>query len=622
MPPIQRLVGALALALAGATAAQAQSFSNVVTIGDSLSDAGNVAAVFGRFVPAGNSFTTNPDPVYSQIVAAAFGYTQTNYSPYIPGSVGTDYAVGGACVRPNSPTFTCVNDISGASGLFSLTNQLDGYLATRGGQADPNALYMLWGGGNDGATVALNPATAEENIAISADDMVGLVGTLQSAGARTIVVMNQYDGGLTPSGIASGNQAFANRLDFVYNNTLNAGLANLGDGIVPINVFGLFNEFVANPGLYGFTNVTDAACGPHSFSLICGAPGSGAPRTYAPGNNLTYLFADGDHPSGGAHARLANVVLATLSAPGQVSMAGELPLQVYDDHRKVITNQIFGMSDNTRSSGEKNVYARVQSSRQQFAASANTNAMDNDQFTGTFGADLRYSDAVSLGAAISLGDSHGDNQGASIDGKEVLLSGYGIAHFGSGYVDAIVSGGRSSLDIDRRIALGGASPRVEHGSTHATHQAVELGGGFAFGSDHLRHGPFVSLTWQKIDVHGYAEDSLDSTAMNFNDFTRKSMVGRLGYRVQGSCGHWQPFGRVAYARDSHHGATAVQAGSNTMNGHFTLDGFQAARDWFEADVGVNYALSDQTTLSLGYRARLSDTTQKLNSVNFGLRAEF
>ena len=69
-------------------------------------------------------------------------------------------------------------------------------------------------------------------------------------------------------------------------------------------------------------------------------------------------------------------------------------------------------------------------------------------------------------------------------------------------------------------------------------------------------------------------------------------------------------------------ATAVRAGSNTMNGHFTLDGFRAARDWFEADVGVSYMLSDQAALSLSYRARLQDDTQDLGSVNFGLRMAF
>lgn len=614
MSPNHLLAIAFALALGSATTVRAQSFSGAVTIGDSLSDSGNIAAAFGA-VPDGNSFTTNDDPVYAQIVAAAFGYSQDPFSVHIAGTAGSDYAVGGACVRANSATFTCAN----SAGQFSLTNQLDDYLAdpARAGHADPNALYMMWGGGNDIGTAARDPATALQNVELSADAMVGLIGTLQDAGARTIVVFNQYDGGLTPAQLGTATQAGASLLTATFNNRFNADLANLGDGIVPINVFGLFNELIANPGQYGLTNVTDPACGVGASSVLCG-PGSGNFFTYAPGANQTYLFADGGHPSGAAHARLAAVVLATLAAPGQVSMAGELPLQVYDDQRQAIYEGFFGIAAADRESERPNIYVRMQSSRQRFAAAANTRRLDNDQFTGTFASDGAVSDAIRVGAALNIGDSNGDSAGAAIDGSEVLLSAFGIGHWGPGFVDTVVSIGRQGLDIDRRIALGGDSPRIEHGRTHATHHAFELGGGFAFGAGRFTHGPLASLTWQKVDVHGYVEDSQDSTALNFDPFTRTSLIGRLGYQAQCHGGRWQPFGRIAYARDSHRDATAVRAGSNTMNGHFTLDGFAPARDWFEADVGVAYALAAKADLSLNYRARLGDDRQDVDSINLGL----
>ena len=95
---------------------------------------------------------------------------------------------------------------------------------------------------------------------------------------------------------------------------------------------------------------------------------------------------------------------------------------------------------------------------------------------------------------------------------EVLVSAYGIAHVGSGYINAILTGGSSNLDIERRIDLIG-STRTENGSTNARHGAVEIGGGFAWGGENFRHGPFVSLTWQEVKVDGYSEDSLDSTAI-------------------------------------------------------------------------------------------------------------
>jgi outer membrane lipase/esterase len=612
MPRTKLLVSALALALAGASTAQAQSFSDVVVFGDSLSDSGNVAQL--QHLPAGNSFTTNPDPVYAEIVAQAFGFTGTNSL-----AGGHNYAFGGACARNNGATFTCVN----SPGSFSLGTQLGTYLGApaQAGHADPNALYMMWGGANDIFTAAGAPATAQQNTGVAAATMVGLIGTLQNAGARTIVVFNLPDLGLTPLNVGTASQPSASALSFVFNSTFNGGLATLHDGIVPINVFGLINEIVANPATYGFTDVTHQACGVGSTSIACGPVGSPLPYHYAAGTNATWLFADSVHPTGAAQAMLANVVIATVSAPGQVSMAGEIPLQVYDDHSNAINQEIFGMNGIQRSAEESNVYGHLQYTRQEFKQAANTNALDNDQFTGTIGADVRYNDVLSLGAAVSFGGSSADSSGSNIDGKEVLVSAYGVAHFGHGYLDAIATGGSNHLDIERQIVLG-PTVRTETGSTNARHTAFEIGGGFVFGSDSFSHGPFASLTWQKVDVDGYAEDGTDSTSMYFSDFGRKSRVTRLGYQAQGTVGGLQPFGRIAWAKEGQDHVTSVQAGSNTMNGHFTLDGFAPAQDWVEADLGVNYALNDATSLSFAYRARLNDDTQDMNSINLGFRKEF
>ena len=613
MPRSKILVSALALALGGMSTAQAQTFTGVVTFGDSLSDSGNIAAI--QHLPAGNSFTTNPDPVYAEIVAAAFGFPGTNSL-----SGGFNYAYGGACARSNSVAFTCVN----SPGSFSLGTQLGTYLSRpdRLGHADPNALYMMWGGANDIFTAAGAPATAQQNTGIAAATMVGLIGTLQNAGARTIVVFNLPDLGLTPQNVGTAAQASASALAFVFNSTFNAGLANLGDGIVPINTFGLINEIIADPGLYGFTNVTGRACGAApATSVACGPVGSGLPFTYAAGTNSTYLFADAVHPTGAAQAMLANVVIATLSAPGQVSMAGEMPLQVYDNHSNVINQQIFGMSRTPRSPGESNVYGQLQYGRQNFNAGPSTNAFDNDVITGTFGADVRYNDAISLGASVTVGRTDGDSYGSSVESTELLLSAYGIAHFGRGYLNAIVTGGNANFDINRSIVLGPAT-RVEAGNTSASHVAAEIGGGFAFGSDDFRHGPFASVTWQKIEVDGYAEDSLDSTSMYFGDFNRKSVVTRIGYQAQGTAGSLKPFARVAWAKEGQDRIAGIQAGSNSMNGHFTLDGFVHSEDWMEADLGVDYALSDDTELTVSYRGRLSDDTMDSHSLNLGFRMEF
>ncbi len=619
MPRINILAGALALALGGATAAQAQQFSSVITIGDSLSDAGNVAAV--QHLPPGNSFTTNPDPVAAQVIASAFGFNQTNSL-----AGGSNFAFGGACVRANGPTFTC-----GLSpGSFSLTTQLTGYLAANGGHADGHALYTMWGGANDIFTAAANPATAQVNTGISAGTMVGLIGTLQAAGAKTIVAFNLPDIGQAPQFRGTASAASVTGLVTVYNGVFNDGLATFGDGIVPINTFALLNEVIGNPGLYGFTNVTGIACGPGApgvvTSVACGPAGSGLPFTYAAGTNQTFLFADGVHPTGGTHAMLASVVVNTLQAPGQISLAGEVPLQVYEDHSAVINNQIFQMRGTDRAEGDTRGFANIQFGDQDYDASINTQALSSNLFTASFGFDYRYSERFDFGAAISLGVSNGDSNLGSIDGREALASVYGVLKFGhGGYLNAILSGGSNTLDIDRNIQLG-ATTRKETGNTSASHTGAELGGGYVFGAGSVKHGPFASVTYQRINVGGYAEDALDSTAMNFDGFERQSLIGRFGYQIEGQFDMGgrsvQPYGRVAYADEDRDNITSVRAGSNTMNGHFVLPGFIPTKNWVEADLGVNVVVNDSTQVSVSYRGHLSDDTQDRNSLNLGFRMSF
>ena len=632
MPRKHRLTAALVLALAGISTASAQEFSNVISFGDSLTDAGNVGNVDGN--PAtlpGSSFTTNPDPVYAQVLAAAFGYNQT-YST----AGGSNYAFGGACVRANvagAPPagFTCA--LSPSS--FSLTSQLTGYLAANSGHADGNALYTMWGGANDIFTYAglagggfITPTQAQQLTGLSAQTMGGLVGTLQNAGANYIVVLNLPDLGLTPQAIASGPsaQASLSGLGFVYNSTLDGVIATLGDGIIPIDVYGLFNEIVADPGTYGFTNVTQPACGALSGSLACGPAGDpNYPLHYASGTNSTWLFADGVHPTGAAHAMLASVVYSTIVAPGQVSLAAEAPLAAYDDHGTTINSHIF-QAKNGGETGDTEFFANLQYGKQDLNASANTMAAENDVWTLTAGLDYRMSDSFSLGAALSVNSSDGDfANGGGIDAIEAMGSVFGVWNFGGGYIDVVATIGSSSLDIEREIVLGPAV-RTETGSTSALHYGFELGGGYVFESGAIKHGPFLSATWQRVEMDGYTEDSNTSSSMWFGDVERESLVGRIGYQLAGSGklgeSYVRPYLRLAYASESEDNTTYVQAGSATLNGHFTMAGFTPSGDWYEAEAGVAFSIGDSGELLVSYRGRFNDDTQDRGALNIGYRHSF
>ena len=128
-PKIKSTAAALAIfGLSHTLHAPAQTFSNVIVFGDSLSDGG----VYG------SRFTTNPGFTAAEYLAQDFGFTIT---PSTQG--GSNYAQGGARVASDSA--------STPSGFAqrSVSTQVKEYLSSTGNAADPNALYVLQGGAND-----------------------------------------------------------------------------------------------------------------------------------------------------------------------------------------------------------------------------------------------------------------------------------------------------------------------------------------------------------------------------------------------------------------------------------------------------------------------------------------
>src|SRR5690606_31888023 len=108
----------------------------------------------------------------------------------------------------------------------SLTSQLESYLTRTGGSADPDALYTVWGGANDLFSVQADPGQAQQIIGAAVTAQVGIVGTLQAAGARYVLVPNIPDLGITPSSLAGGATvvAQATALSSAYNDALYGGL--------------------------------------------------------------------------------------------------------------------------------------------------------------------------------------------------------------------------------------------------------------------------------------------------------------------------------------------------------------------------------------------------------------
>ncbi|HET6806466.1 MAG TPA: autotransporter domain-containing protein [Frateuria sp.] len=612
MPRPSRLAGAILAGLLFSSAAAATDFSQVVVFGDSLSDAGNASLAQGSPTPL--RFTTNPGTTAAEDVAAALGFT---LAPSLAG--GTDYAFGGAGVVYNF-----------AAGVPTLPQQMGMYLAANGGAADPNALYQVWGGGNDFLQLSQTTSDAvalANGMGLAAQTELQMLGGLQQAGARYVVVYNLPDLGKTPAAAAQGTaaQAGATGLAVVYNGVLEAGLGQLSEGglnIIPVNTYALINEVVANPAAFGFSNVTAPAC--NGSSSQCGPAGSGLPFSYAAGTDQTYLFADGVHPTTGAHAMLAQYVVSEILAPGQISLLGEAPLAASAAQYRAIRNQMLadGQGSDTR------VFASVDYGRQRFDATGSSPKASSNDVNLTLGADARAGEHLSIGVALGLGQHNADFAGGMGGYKlqEISGLGYALYHNGGGYLGAFGSFGQSNFsDVHRRIQLAQAL-RTEGGKADGSHLGGGVEGGWWFGTGGLKTGPFAHLEWQSVRIDGYTEAGNDSTAMWFGAQQRDALIETLGWRLQGQ---WQaggamlmPFVEVAWNHDDKADARQVRAGLVSMPGTFALTGYVPDRTWASADVGLSAQFSTNVTGWFGYHGRFSDDNQRDDSVNLGVKIGF
>ena len=293
--------GVVALVMMGAVSSAAvASYSQVYFFGDSLTDTGNLYASSGGLLPVSPPYYNggfSNGPLWSQTFANALGFAST---PAVSG--GNNFAWAGATVvdygRPQP----------------EIPQQLGMYLGATTGVADPNALYVIMGGGNDINDAAENPATAATNIMAAANAVNEMVSSLYIAGARNILVGNLPDIGLTPRALAGGPAvvAGATALSQLFNATLSSLLAvseaaNAGIDIDLLDMYTLLSNTVANPSAYGFSNAT-SACKDGALGLpgaVCSDPDA-------------YLFWDSFHPSGRAHDLIARTALQAVPEPAAI----------------------------------------------------------------------------------------------------------------------------------------------------------------------------------------------------------------------------------------------------------------------------------------------------------------
>jgi phospholipase/lecithinase/hemolysin len=312
--------------------AQAPVFTQVIVFGDSLSDDGNIAHrvrdTFGFSYPSSNPafnysdyrFTddTNTSPAanlyvgtwHEQLEKTFLGLAVAKNS--LDG--GTDYAFGGATTEDGAQDRTIINNpFPFGGGEFTITidnmgKQINDYLASHGHAADANALYILWGGGND-----LFDDYSAQSVTNTATRVGMLIIRLANAGARKFLVPNVPPLGAVPNSFGDPNRvAGLDQASASYRTQLSSAVGSVvsgfkGNGII-IHVYNLdvwldVIRVLGQPAKYNFINTIDSAQGQSGV------------------NPDEYLFWDDIHPTTAGHHELANEANRLLS--GQIALLGK-----------------------------------------------------------------------------------------------------------------------------------------------------------------------------------------------------------------------------------------------------------------------------------------------------------
>ncbi|EJM13806.1 phospholipase/lecithinase/hemolysin [Pseudomonas sp. GM21] len=627
------LAGCLLVMACAQASAVPNPYTGFVVFGDSLNDAGTFADTGG---PAGSTqrYTNRTGPVYldgsgevrslnsTQILGGKLGYSadQTASSNSAVRASngqpdGNNWAVGGY------RTDQILDSITTTSATGERTRA--GYLPSNNFRADPNALYYLSGGGNDflqGRVTSLPQASA------AADRLANSVQTLQTTGAKYIMVWLLPDIGLTPAINGSPLQAFTSQLSAQFNTELVSRLQNINAEIIPLNIPVLLNEAFANPAQFGLA--TDQNLTATCFS------GSGCTENARYGINSAtpdptkLIYNDSVHPTEAGQRLIADYAYSLLSAPWELTLLPQMAQGTLRSHQDELRNQWMADWENWQGVGQWQAIVAGGGQHQDFDGQDSVVSADGNGYNLNIGGSYRLDDAWRVGVAAGFYNQKLEAGTNDSDYKLNTYLGTAFAQYQQNRVwaDMALTAGHLDYDSLKRKFQLGANERSEKGDTSGYVEAASARLGYDIAQQvsspwHL--SPFVSADFSKVKVDGYSEQATDSTALNFAD--QESISRRLGVGLQGKyqiTSQTEVFGEVAHEREYNDDVQDVTISLNSLpNNQFTLEGYTPQSNLNRVNLGVSHNLTKELALRASYNIRKDDDfTQQ--GINLGVALDF
>jgi len=502
----------------------AMRFSNLYVFGDSLSVGGG-GLVWPEYFSASN----------------------TTFSGNL-----TNFAVGGA----TSP---------------EVYNQVNSYLGSN--SINPDALYVVFGGTNDGTS--------------NGTAILQAVETLHAGGAKYIMVSNLHDNPRKNTSIITS-----------FNRNLLNGLNNLKANVIQVDTYTLFEEMYDNPSAFGFASFAD-------------------------------ILYDGLHFSQATHRIVSDYFSSVIEAGSLVSILPEIALSAVRGHQAGLEHGRF-MLEKGSNPGKWTSFYDFEFGNSELDKSDYTLSHDSNVFSLYAGLAYSYYSNLDLGFILNLRMMNGDfgESRGDYDLTSEFLSLFARYTYKKAYLDMVCTYGLFSFDnINRKVSLE-ALTRTESGDTDGDDIGFSFKSGIlVYDNKGFSVSPYVSLSMHSITVDGFSEDDSHATSMDYSSQERDSNVFSFGtkFDYESKKVSWADLtysALIEYQYDTEDDSNTISSGVKTLEGSsFELIGYTPESQAIFVLLGVSADFQKGWTGNISFKNRTGDDSTE-NSIFVGFKNSF